>query len=177
MKNTTIKSLGKWLLPVGVFCLAYGLHYLWFSAYPELLTQDVCEDGCNLPSMLDRYIQTQNYLLGYSCALGFAFAADSLRRYIDIRSTAARNMAAGSAGLTALFCGGGCFLLGCCGSPMLGIWLTLFGANVLPMAKLISAGIATLAVSAAVWWNYRNNSEQCCVVPGSSCEVRTPTSG
>ncbi|MBX9685245.1 MAG: hypothetical protein K2X27_01010 [Candidatus Obscuribacterales bacterium] len=176
MNNASIKTLGRVLLPVGVFCLAYGLHYLWFSTHPEplKLPQDICEDGCNLPSMWDRYIQTQNYLLGYSCALGFAFAADALRRYIELHSTSARNMAAGSAGITALFCGGACFLFGCCGSPMLGVWLTLFGANVLPMAKPIAAGVATIAVAIAAWWSYRKQAQPCCA-PGASCQSTTTT--
>lgn len=170
MNHQSIKTLGRVLLPVSVFCLAYGLHYAWFSTHPEpvKLTQDICEDGCNLPSMWDRYIQTQSYLLGYTCALGFAFAADALRRYVELRSIAARNMAAGSFGLTALFGGGACFLLGCCGSPTLPVWLTLFGSNALPMAKPIAAGISTVAVAAAFWWSYQKQTVLCCA-PGVSC--------
>lgn len=173
MNNASIKTLGRVLLPVGVFSLAYGLHYLWFSTHPEPKTvEQCCAGSCELPSAWDRYIQSQDYLIGYSCALGFAFSADALRRFIELRSVAARNAATGSFGLTALFCGGACFLLGCCGSPMLGVWLTLFGANVLPMAKPIAAGVATIAVAVAAWWSYRQQTQQCCA-PGVSCQSTT----
>jgi len=170
VSNASIKKFGSIALPIGVFCLAYGLHYFWFSTHPEPKTvEQCCAGSCELPAAWDRYIQSHEYLIGYMCALGFAFSADALRRFIELRSIAARNTAAGSFGLTALFSGAACFLLGCCGSPMLGVWLTLFGANVLPMAKPIAAGVATIAVALSAWWTYRKQAQSCCA-PGASCQ-------
>ena len=46
----------------------------------------------------------------------------------------------------------GCFLVGCCGSPMLGVYLSLFGAAFLPFAKPLVAGISTLLIMGSYLW-------------------------
>lgn len=50
----------------------------------------------------------------------------------------------------------GCFLLGCCGSPMLGVYLSFFGAAFLPLAGPFVAGLTTVLIGASYFWmNHR----------------------
>ena len=51
----------------------------------------------------------------------------------------------------------GCFLVGCCGSPMLGVYLSLFGAAFLPFAKPLAAGLSTLLILGSYWWMRRQS--------------------
>lgn len=62
-------------------------------------------------------------------------------------------MAAGAAGsiiLVGVLMATGCFLIGCCGSPMLGIYLGIFGAKTLGIGKPLMAAVTVLSVG----WGY-----------------------
>ena len=48
--------------------------------------------------------------------------------------------------LTGILYIGGCFLLGCCGSPMLAVYLSLFGSSFLGFTKPLVATITTVSV-------------------------------
>jgi hypothetical protein len=52
----------------------------------------------------------------------------------------------------------GCFLLGCCGSPMLAVYLSLFGAGFLPFAKPLVAALTTLSILGAWCWVSRRGT-------------------
>jgi hypothetical protein len=52
----------------------------------------------------------------------------------------------------------GCFLVGCCGSPMLVVYLSLFGAWFLPLAKPLVAVVTTISIAAAWWWMRRKQA-------------------
>ena len=51
--------------------------------------------------------------------------------------------------LVGVLYGAGCFLIGCCGSPMLAVYLSLFGATVLGFLKPLVAIVTTLSVAAS----------------------------
>ncbi len=51
--------------------------------------------------------------------------------------------------LVGVLYGAGCFLIGCCGSPMLAVYLSLFGASVLGFLKPLVAIVTTLSVVAS----------------------------
>ncbi len=61
-------------------------------------------------------------------------------------------MAVGGITLSGFLVAAGCFLVGCCGSPMLGVYLSLFGARFLPLAKPLIAAVTTLMIAAAAVW-------------------------
>jgi hypothetical protein len=46
---------------------------------------------------------------------------------------------------------GGCFLIGCCGSPMLAVYLSLFGAKALGLGKPLMALVTLISVSCGYW--------------------------
>jgi hypothetical protein len=146
------------LLPGGVLLAVLCIHFVWLGVFPETNSvQDRWVTAGPNPqgSWLIRYIENQSYFLGYSYALCLSFASVALRRYWQERACEARNLAIGSTTLSGFLAVAGCFLLGCCGSPMLVVYLNLFGAKFLPLARPLVAILTTLTICAAWWWMNR----------------------
>jgi hypothetical protein len=130
---------------------------MWVGLFPE---RDPAQDRwLSAPgtetSWLRLYLESQSYWLGYSYALALSFAAVALRRYREQRLCAARNLAIGSVTLSGFLAVAGCFLLGCCGSPMLAVYLSLFGASFLPFAGPLVAGVTTITIIVGWFWMNR----------------------
>lgn len=85
-------------------------------------------------------------------ALSLAFAAAAFRRYREGRLCTTRNLAIGGVTFTEVLSVTGCYLLGCCGSPMLGVYVSLFGAVFIPWAKPLAALLTLLSIGVAWWW-------------------------
>ena len=68
---------------------------------------------------------------------------------------AARTLAIGGVTLSGFLAVAGCFLLGCCGSPMLAVYLSLFGASFLPFARPLVAGVTTITIIVGWFWMNR----------------------
>jgi hypothetical protein len=168
--STAIRFLRRSALPIAVFGAVLGIHVLYLGLFPEggdARAQWALPDEMPLPSWWRRYVETQSYFLGFSYALSLAFAAWALRRYREENSCDARKLAIGGITLSGLFAVAGCYLLGCCGSPMLVVYLNLFGASFLPLAKPLVACLTLLSVGTAAWWLTRRSRRECCRDPGS----------
>ncbi len=151
------------ILPVIAFAAAFLLHFLWRGLFPE---QDpVQAQWVLLPdqtSSLSEYIKSEAYWFGYSYALCFAFIADAFRNYRQSQCITSRNAAIGGASLSGILGFAGCFLIGCCGSPMLVVWLNLFGASFLPFAKPLIALITTITIAGMWGWMvYKKRATSC----------------
>ncbi len=159
------------LFPLAVFAATAVIHYIWTSASPALVA--VPSPWVSLPveepTRLSLYLQGGGYWLAYSYGISFAFAAVALRRYIQRRTAAGGGFALGGATFSGLLAFFGCYLTGCCGSPMLIVYLNLFGAGFLPFAKPFIAAVTTLSILGAWWWMTRSDRkrETCC--PSGSC--------
>lgn len=73
-------------------------------------------------------------------------------------------MAAGTAGsitIMGVLMAAGCFLIGCCGSPMLGVYLGLFGAKALGIGKPLMAAVTVLSVGWGYWYLRRKLATTC----------------
>ena len=144
------------LLPIAVFIAVLGLHFAWSGLFPEVdAAQARWATVETSASWLERYTASQGYWLGYSYGLALAFAAVQIRRFRERRIEAARNAAIGSVTFSGIFAVAGCFLLGCCGSPMLPIYLSLFGTAFLPLVKPIAAGVTTVMIVGIALWSRR----------------------
>jgi hypothetical protein len=154
--SLSARRIRRALLPIGAFFLVFSIHYLWLVIFPE---QDPAQaKWVVLPqetSHLRNYIETQSYWLGYAYSLSIAFATVVLRRYRESRCGISRNLAVGGVTFSGLLVASGCFLIGCCGSPMLVVWLNLFGVKFLPLAKPFVAFLTTITLGAAWWWMER----------------------
>lgn len=159
-------------IAVFVFAAAFALHF-GYHAFEET---HVANQWVQVPapptSLWSRYVERGDYWLGYSYALAAAFTAFALVLTIDRRRRAASGVVGGITLLGVLY-GAGCFLIGCCGSPMLAVYLSLFGSSVLGFLKPLVAVITTLSVVASAAVVIRRSRAPAC----ATCEpTLTPNS-
>jgi hypothetical protein len=170
--NMVARILRRATLPVMVFVVVALVHFFWINVFPE---QNPAQSrwatvlAVEEPSWIGRYVEGQNYWLGYSYALSLAFAAVAFRRYREKNSLSGKTLALGSMTFSGFIAFAGCFLLGCCGSPMLAVYLSLFGAGFLPLAKPLIAVLTTAFVVTSWWWMSRSSSEQLSNGSGEIC--------
>lgn len=102
-------------------------------------------------SLLLLYFSQKDYFLSFSYALAVAFTVYAFLKLLQkIKGSIA--CVAGGVTLTSLIYISGCFLLGCCGSPMLAVYLGLFGASFLGFTKPLIAGITAISVIFGYLW-------------------------
>ena len=153
---------GRWL-PLGSFLLVFILHALYvrhISAPVSGGWADAAAD--NSMGDFGPYLQTQNYFLGFSYALGAAFSTWAVAQFLRRRESARAAGAVGSVTLMGLLMAGGCFMVGCCGSPMLGVYLSLFGAKALGAGKPIMALITLLSTGCGYFMLSRRFAKSSC---------------
>jgi len=107
--------------------------------------------------------------MGFSYALGAAFAAWALLQYLAVRQAAMAAGAAGGVTLVGVLMGAGCFLIGCCGSPMLGVYAGIFGAKALGVGKPLMALVTVLSVGGGYWYLSRRLSKVSCSDSNCAC--------
>jgi hypothetical protein len=102
---------------------------------------------------LGTYWRSQDYFISFSYALGAAFATWALSHCVfpGRARRAAAGAAAGSLTLVSVLMAGSCFLIGCCGSPMLTVYITLFGAQAMGIGKPLTALVTLGSVSCGYW--------------------------
>ena len=111
-------------------------------------------------SPLSAYISQQEYLMGFSYALAASFTVYALSQYLVNRGKGLSG-AVGGVTITRVLYVGVCFLTGCCGSPMLPIYLGLFGPSFLGFTKPLIAVTTTLSVGAGYYWLKRKSNCTC----------------
>lgn len=110
------------------------------------------------------YFESQNYLLGISYALAVAFTIYAFLKFLQNRKKGIAGMAGGIT-LTGVLYFFGCFLLGCCGSPLLPVYLSLFGSSFLGFTKPLTLILTTASVGIGYFWLGKKpkTSKSCCV--------------
>jgi hypothetical protein len=105
------------------------------------------------PLGLGAYWRGQDYFIGFSYALGASFAGWALTRCISFRQerVAAGGAAVGGITLVGVLMAGGCFLIGCCGSPMLAVYVSLFGSRASGVGKPLTALVTLITVGCGYW--------------------------
>jgi hypothetical protein len=79
--------------------------------------------------------------------------------------------------LVGVLMAGGCFLIGCCGSPMLAVYVSLFGAKALSVGKPLTALVTLVSVGCGYWCLSRRPPERggcakaCCSPAGTPQEI------
>jgi len=169
--NLNINKLRRLLIPIAVFITVFIIHYIWHGIFPERnAVQNLWAPVGT--RWLQTYIASQNYWLGFSYALSLGFAAYAILRYHEENLNRGRNLAIGSIGFTGFLAVAGCFLLGCCGSPMLAIYISLFGAafaTFVPFLKPLVALVTAVSISLALLWMNRRNRKAVSCECGESC--------
>jgi hypothetical protein len=145
------------LIPAVVFVAIFVAHSLYVGACAASAPSGWTDFGISAdvvgPLGLVAYWRGQDYFIGFSYALAAAFATWALSRSILFRQgrTVTAGAAAGGVTLLGALMAGGCFLIGCCGSPMLAVYLSLFGAKALGLGKPLMALVTLVSVSCGYW--------------------------
>ena len=172
------------LIPAVVFVAIFVAHALYVGACAASAPSGWTDFGISThvggPLGLGAYWRGQDYFIGFSYALAAAFAAWALSRSILFRQGRIVTAGAAAGGLTLLgaLMAGGCFLIGCCGSPMLAVYLSLFGAKALGLGKPLMALVTLISVSCGYWclsrrFARRNTCmDDCCSPAGTLQESR-----
>ena len=96
-------------------------------------------------SAFSLYFEQQYFFLSYSYALAGAFTIYAVVRTFKNNNCGISGIVGGVT-LTGILYVGGCFFIGCCGSPMLVVYLTLFGTSFLGFSKPFMAALTTLSI-------------------------------
>ena len=171
------RPLMRWLPPI-VFLGVLVAHALYMRQQDAAPAEGWADVGVGTGAWwgFAPYITEQDYLLGLSYALGAAFSVWALAQYLKTRQAAMAAGAAGSITLVGVLMAAGCFLIGCCGSPMLGVYLGLFGAKALGVGKPLMALVSLLSVSGGYWYLTRRLKRKLCKDGSCACNLSSPTS-
>ncbi len=144
-------------LPSVVFLGVFAVHALYIRQQASTPAEGWADVGVGIGEWwgFATYITEQDYLLGFSYAFCAAFGVWALGQYLKTRQAAMAAGAAGSITLVGVLMAAGCFLIGCCGSPMLGVYLGLFGTKALGIGKPLMAAVTVLSVIWGYWYLQR----------------------
>ena len=133
------------VLPITAGLIVFGAHIAWYVLFPE---SNASGWGNVVPSFSDSlqtYSTSGAPWLGASYALSAAFTMYALMILRQNRRKAAAGAVGGLAAMGALYAVG-CFALGCCGSPMLPIYLGLLGGKLAGVGGPVMFGLTLLSV-------------------------------
>ena len=152
--NITRPSRLQRFLPIMVFFAVVTAHALYVRHAAFAPSEVWADSGLADNGFLGMgpYMQSQDYFTGFSYGLGTAFAAWAILQFIRQRRAAFAAGAVGSVTLVGVLMAAGCFLIGCCGSPMLGVYLSLFGAKALGAGKPLMALITLLSTGSGYFF-------------------------
>ncbi|UCE74512.1 MAG: hypothetical protein JSV56_02085 [Methanomassiliicoccales archaeon] len=152
----------KILYPLIAFVVVFILH----ATYSILQGIQISKQWVQIEDItpLSLYFERHDYFLGISYALAGAFTIYAFLKFLEGR----RNGVAGVLGgvtLTSILYFSGCFLLGCCGSPMLAVYLGLFGSSFLGFTKpLVLIITSTSVVIGYLWMEKKTRTlKSCCI--------------
>ncbi len=144
----------KTIYPAASFLAVFLLH----GAYIVLNAAKWASIGND--SLLSRYLNDQDYFMGLSYGLAAGFTVYSFKRFTGGQRVGLGG-AIGGLTMTGILYFGGCFLLGCCGSPMLAVYLSLFGSSYAGFTKPLVLIITMLSIGLSWLWmqrKMRNNT-------------------
>jgi hypothetical protein len=169
-----VRRLLPWFVFLAVFVAHAVYSGFWAASAPAGWADLDVSSSAVGPLGLWAYLRGQDYFVGFSYALAAAFATWAIGRCISSRGRGGTaGAAAGGITLVGVLMASGCFLIGCCGSPMLAIYLSLFGSRLLGLAKPLTALITLVSVSCGYWCLSRRFARDECVDCCSPAEINT----
>lgn len=133
------------VLPIVTGLIVFGAHIAWYVLFPEANASGWGNVTPLFSDSLRTYFTSGAPWLGASYALSAAFTAYALLIFRENRRKAAAGAVGGLAAMGALYAVG-CFALGCCGSPMLPIYLSLLGGKLIGVGGPVMFGLTLLSV-------------------------------
>ncbi len=143
------KAASRWLrwFPPAIFVAVFVSHAFYVRHVSRLPAAGWADTGIMDDGFwgFQPYLRAQDYFAGFSYALAATFGIWAITQFVRQRRAAMATGAVGSISLVAVLMAGGCFLIGCCGSPMLGVYLGIFGAKALGAGKPLMALVTLLS--------------------------------
>lgn len=133
------------VLPVVAGLFVFGAHIAWYVLFPEPNASGWANVMPSFSDSMQMYIARGTYWLGASYAVSAAFTAYALLIFRENRRKAAAGAVGGLAAMGALYAVG-CFALGCCGSPMLPLYVSLLGGKIAGLGGPLMFGLTLLSV-------------------------------
>ena len=171
MKRLLQNQSARRLAVLLAFLLVLVGHFAWINLFRDVEPAQnawMAAPAIESVGWWDRYADGEYYYMGYAYALSISFAVYALLLFAGSRVAATGRMAIGGIGLSGFLAAFGCFMIGCCGSPMLAVYLSLFGASFMPFAKPLVALLTTLLIAASWFW-LRRKTRSCCSPESSNC--------
>lgn len=156
------KRFKKIIAPLGAFIGIFILHLLYFKFNKTI---------CGSASWFQKYIKGKEYFLGISYGLSFAFMTFAFLKFKENRKVTLK-VALGS-GLLAAILWFFCFLFGCCGSPMLIVYLNLIGLFSIKVPKFALLLMTIIFIGIGYIWLIRKTTKSCC--DGNPCDEKNQT--
>ncbi len=166
------------LWPLIGFLFALSFH----ASYTVLETRRLAEKWVTASNVnyFGVYVESGQYLIGLSYAIAFGFTIYALARLIESQGRGFVGLLGGVT-LTGILYFAGCFLLGCCGSPMLAVYIALFGSSFAGLAKPLTFLLTLCSVGVGYFWmerNYRSKivdgkvADACCCERSEKCNPK-----
>ena len=143
----------KVFLPLLTFIVVFIMHLLYFAH-----ANFDCVAGT--VDWFAMYVSLQEYYMGFSYAISLAFVAFSFMKFKECRKKAIGTGIGASAWVIAVWILG-CFLVGCCGSPMWIVYVNLLGISILKIPKWSIAMISLLMVLLGFLWLRKKMPKYC----------------
>ena len=150
----------KAFIPSIVFVLTFLSHFGYIVLSKTLFSPWVTVANQN-NLIIKGYFEQKDYFIGFSYALALSFLAFSFLKILERKKGGYKGFFGGLSLVTVLYIFG-CFLIGCCGSPMLVVYLTLFGSSFLGLIKPIVAILTTISVIIGYFWLRKKENCQNC---------------
>src|SRR5262249_22500908 len=112
-------------------------------------------------SFWQSYIISQDYFVSFSYALSASFAVWATARFVSSRRRAAAIGAFGGVSLVTFLAAAGCFLIGCCGSPVLPSCIMLFASQAAGIGKPLMALISLISIGGGYLYVMRRPECRC----------------
>jgi hypothetical protein len=160
-KSPGIASQLAWLLGTAAFVAVFLTHMLYFYYLTSAPQKDWADNFSPSGSFWRSYVVDQDYFVSFSYALSASFAVWATALFVYSRRRAAAVGAFGGVSLVTLLAAAGCFLVGCCGSPMLPIYVALFGSQAAGIGKPLMALISLISIGGGYLYILRQSKCNC----------------
>jgi hypothetical protein len=150
-----------WLLGTVAFIAVFLGHVLYLRYLTSAPQKEWADNFNPSNSFWQSYMISQDYFVSFSCALSASFAVWAVARFVYLRRRSAAIGAFGGVSLVTFLAAGGCFLIGCCGSPMLPIYVSLFGSNAAFIGKPLMALISLISIGGGYLYILRRQECNC----------------
>jgi hypothetical protein len=166
-----------WLLGASTFAAVLVAHVLYLRYLTSAAQKDWADNFNPSVSFWQNYVISQDYFVTFSYALSASFAVCASARFVYLRRRAAAIGALGGVSLVTFLAAAGCFLIGCCGSPILPIYIALFGSKAAGVGKPLMALISLVSVGGGYLYVIRRSECRCadpenCPFPEKSSSSR-----